>query len=242
MEKENLPNLPRPKSALRSVILESQKIRSDRGEDFFNNKKLSPEEIAGPKPTSKIHCLDENSKTINTDTDFKKLRETHLKLSHLIVDYDKKIFDQNNQVLTPKKPRSKSVHLYIDETIEHFLTSEVKKAETKWGLRKNAGLGQLIQKFILNFMELKKREDRQLKRVKKVFDDFRANLVEFKRSSSAPEEYQAAEQANQKMKILSNDLRILLSLLEFEESELKISLGSDVYTWVDFVLKWKFQS
>jgi hypothetical protein len=241
MEKENLPNLPRSKSALRSVILESQKIRSDRGEDFFNNKKLSPEEIAGPKPTSKIHCLDENSKTINTETDFKKLRETHLKLSHLIVDYDKKIFDQNNQVSTHKKSRSKSIHLYIDEKIEHFLNTESEKVSTKWGLRKNAGLGSLISKFLENFIELKKREERQLKKVKKIIDDFRSNLVEFKKNSSNPDDYQNAERANQKMKVLSNDLRILLSLLEFEEDSLKKCLADD-FNWLDFIIRWKFQS
>lgn len=237
MEEENFENLPRPKHSLKSVILESKKIRVDRGEDFFNNKKITNEQTAKAESTSKIHSRE----NVNNEN-FKSIRDTHLKLTNFIDDYDKKISDQNNQVSNCKKTRSKSIHLYIDETIEHFLNAESKKAETKWGLRKNAGLGQLIQKFILNFIELKKREERQLKRVKKAIDDFRSNLVEFKNHSALPGEYQSAEQANQKMKVLSNDLRILLSILEFEESDLKVSLGNENFHWVEFVLKWKFQS
>jgi hypothetical protein len=237
MEEENFENLPRLKHSLKSVILESKKIRVNRGEDFFNNKKITNEQTAKTEGTSKIHSQED----VNHEN-FKSIRDIHLKLTNFIDDYDKKISDQNNQVFGSKKTRSKSIHLYIDETIEHFLNAESKKAETKWGLRKNAGLGQLIQKFILNFIELKKREERQLKRVKKVIDDFRSNLVEFKNASIIPDEYLKAEQANQKMKVLSNDLRILLSLLEFEEVELKNCLGSELHSWVEFIIKWKFQS
>lgn len=57
-----------------------------------------------------------------------------------------------------------------------------------------------------------------------------------------PDDYQKAERSNQRMKLLSNDLIILLSLLEFEDESLKNGLGSDLYTWVDFVVKWKFHS
>lgn len=235
MEQEKVEN--RVASLLKSVILESKKIRVNRGEDFFNNKKITNEQTTKAGSTSKIHPQED----VNHEN-FKSIRDTHLKLTNFIDDYDKKISDQNNQVSNSKKTRSKSIHLYIDETIEHFLNAESKKAETKWGLRKNAGLGQLIQKFILNFIELKKREERQLKRVKKVIDDFRSNLVEFKNHSASPEEYQRTEQVNQRMKVLSNDLRILLSLLEFEEEELKACLGSEVYSWVSFVVQWKFQS
>jgi hypothetical protein len=88
------------------------------------------------------------------------------------------------------------------EKIEHFLTTESEKAETKWGLRKNAGLGSLIQKFIGNFIELKKREEKQLKHIKKIIDDFRSNLVEFKKFTGNPNDYQSAERSNQKMKAL----------------------------------------
>jgi hypothetical protein len=237
MDKENFANLPRTTTSLKSVILESKKIRADRGEDFFNNKKITNEQTVKTEGTSKIHSPED----VNHEN-IKSIRDTHLKLTNFIDDYDKKISDQNNQVSSSKNTRSKSIHLYIDETIEHFLNAESKKAETKWGLRKNAGLGQLIQKFILNFIELKKREERQLKRVKKVIDDFRSNLVEFKNASIISDEYQKAEQANQKMKVLSNDLRILLSLLEFEEVELENCLGSELHSWVEFIIKWKFQS
>ena len=235
MESEKIENIPRHKLSLKSVIIESQKIRSERGEEFFTNKKNNKSEVVVNEATSKIQLPSENA-----ESEFKKLRESHVKLANLIVDYDKKIFDKNTQVINPKKTRSKSVHLYVDETIENFLNDESKKAETKWGLRKNAGLGQLIQKFILNFIELKKREERQLKRVKKVIDDFRSNLVEFKKSSESPDNYLRSEQANQKMKVLSNDLRILLSLLEFEEIDLKITLGNENYDWVEFVLRWRY--
>ena len=223
-------------SLIKSVIEESKKIRAERGEDFYSEKKHVA--VDAEFTTSKIHTGEQNK----SEADFKTLRETHVKLVHLIVSYDKKIFEQNDQVLSSKKSRSKSVHLYIDEKIEHFLNTESAKSETKWGLRKNAGLGSLIQKFITNFIELKKREEKQLKHIKKIIDDFRSNLVEFKKNSSNPNDYQSAERSNQKMKVLSNDLVILLTLLEFEDESLKNSLGVDLYQWIDFLLKWKFHS
>jgi hypothetical protein len=134
------------------------------------------------------------------------------------------------------------IHLYVDEKIEHFLKAESEKAETKWGLRKNAGLGNLIQKFILNFIELKKREERQLKRVKKVITEFQIHIVEFKKYSASSGEFLKAEEVNKKMKILSNDLNILLSLLEFEEGALKSSLTDDEFKWMDLILRWRYQS
>jgi len=44
------------------------------------------------------------------------------------------------------------------------------------------------------------------------------------------------------MKALSNDLSILLTLLEFEDESLKNLIGDDLYKWIDFVIKWKFHS
>jgi hypothetical protein len=232
MEQEKVEN--KKLSLLKSVIEESKKIRMERGEDFFDSKNKVPPDIE----TSKIHTNAEKKIEVN----FRTLRDSHVKLAHLIVDYDKKIFEQNDQVLNPKKHRSKSVHLYLDEKIEYFLNTESKKKETHWGLRKNAGLGQLIQKFIENFSELKKREERQLKHINKIICDFRSNLVVFKKNSSDPNDYQNAERTNQKMKSLSSDLQILLSLLEFEDESLQKCLGSDSYTWMEFIIKWKYHS
>lgn len=226
----------RQNSALKSLISESKKIRSERGEDFFANKKIEAEKLTTQIP------LSSEAKETSKDTsnaELEKIRQSHALLSTFVSEYDQKIFDQDARVLNTKKTRSKSIHLYIDEKIEHFLKSESQKAETKWGLRKNAGLGNLIQKFILNFIELKKREERQLKRVKKVIDEFQVHLVEFKKYSPSPLEVQKAEIANQKMKTLSNDLNILLSLLEFEEGALKSCLNNDQFRWMEFVLKWK---
>ena len=227
-------------SLIKSVIEESKRFRSIRGEDFYYDKKnvAIEAEFITSKETSKIHSGEQNK----PEADFKTLRQSHVKLAHLIVSYDKKKSEQDSQELKPKKTRSKTVHLYIDEKLEHFLKTESKKAETKWGLRKNAGFGSLIQKFMGNFIELKKREEKQLKHIKKIIDDFRSNLVEFKKISGDPDDYQKAERSNQRMKLLSNDLIILLSLLEFEDESLKNGLGSDLYTWVDFVVKWKFHS
>ena len=227
-------------SLIKSVIEESKRLRAERGEDFYSDKKhvAVDAEFTTAKESSKIHFREQNK----SESDFKSLRETHVKLAHLVVSYDKKFLEENNQVLNPKKARSKSVHLYIDEKIEHFLKTESAKAETKWGLRKNAGLGSLIQKFIGNFIELKKREEKQLKHIKKIIDDFRSNLVEFKKSSGNPNDYQTAELSNQKLKALSNDLNILLSLLEFEDQSLKNSLDADLYMWIDFIIKWKYHS
>ena len=241
MEKENFVNSARSISGLKSLIQDSKKIREARGEDFFGNKKSETVEASkiNSQLTTKIQA---SSEQISTENSFKNIRESHLKLSSMISDNDKKFFEQNDQVLVTKKPRSKTVHLYIDEKIEHFLKTESEKSETKWGLRKNAGIGQLIQKFIGNFIELKKREERQLKRVKKVIDEFQAHLVEFKKYSVNATEYQATEIANQKMKVLSNDLNILLALLEFEVGALKNLLSDDQFRWVEFIIKWKFHS
>ena len=229
MEQEKIEK--KTSSLIKAVIAESKKIREERGEDLFSNRKTESEKL-----TSQIQIPSE--KIISNEGDFKNLRESHTKLANLIADNEKKIFDKNTRVLLSKKTRSKSIHLYIDEKIEHFLKAESEKAETRWGLRKNAGLGNLIQKFILNFIELKKREERQLKRVRKVIDEFQVHLVEFKKHSGS----ETAEIANQKMKTLSNDLSILLSLLEFEDNSLKICIGTELHNWVDLILKWKFQA
>ncbi len=234
MEQQKVQN--KNSGLLKSVIAESKKIRSERGEDFFANKK----EVVSAQVTTQIQTRSEN--VISNEEDFNNLRKSHAKLSTFISEYDQKIFDQSSQVFLTKKTRSKSIHLYIDEKIEHFLKAESEKAETKWGLRKNAGLGNLIQKFILNFIELKKREERQLKRVKKVIDEFQIHLVEFKKYSASAGEFLKAEEANKKMKTLSNDLNILLSVLEFEEGALKNCLSDDQYRWVEFILRWKHQS
>jgi hypothetical protein len=234
VEQEQVKN--KTSSLLKSVIAESKKIRTERGEDFFDTKKIVPVNIE--KLTSQIQTPSGK----NSENDYRSLRDSHVKLANIIVQYDKKIFEQNAQVLNPKKARSKSVHLYIDEKIEHFLNIESKKKETHWRLRKNAGLGSLISKFIENFMELKKREEKQLKHIKKIIEDFRSNLVAFKKYSSNANDYLNAESANQKMKAQSSDLQILLSLLEFEDEFLKKCLGTDSYTWVDFIIKWKFHS
>jgi hypothetical protein len=228
VEQEKIEN--KTSSLIKSVIQESKKLRMERGDDFFSDKKK--EDVL----TSKI----QGGSNKKTSIDFRSLRETHVKLAHLIVSYDKKVFEQSCQVLKPKAARSKSVHLYIDEKIEHFLKAESEKSETKWGLRNNAGLGSLIQKFIGNFIELKKREEKQLKHIKKIIDDFRSNLVNFKKTSSNPNDYQLSELSNQKMKVLSSDLIILLSLLEFEDESLKNSLEIDLYKWIYFIQKWKF--
>ena len=218
-------------SLIKSVIEESKKIREERGDDLFSEKRSDPKTFEVPAQIQKPR---------NSNLDYKKVRDSHVKLSHLILEYDKKFFDKNNQVSESKKIRSKSVHLYIDENIESFLKTQASQSNTKWGLRKNAGFGSLIQKFIENFIVLKKREEKQLKNVEKIISDFRSNLVEFKKFSSDPKDYQSAENTNQKMKVLSSDLQILLVLLEFEENSLKNCLSDDLYKWVDFITKWKF--
>lgn len=226
------------RESIKSLIRDSKKIRSERGEDFFSNKK-SIEPIEHSKITAQIHSPVESE---ISKENYKSLRESHLKLTSLISDNEKKIFDENHQVFPSKKTRSKCIHLYVDEKIEQFLKAESQKAETKWGLRKNAGLGNLIQKFIMNFIELKKREERQLVRVKKVITEFQVHLVEFKKFSSSPGEFLKAEEVNKKMKTLSNDLNILLALLEFEDGALKNILTNDEFKWIEFILKWKHQA
>ena len=234
MEPEKIEN--KKVSLIKSVIEESKRIRTERGEDFYSEKGLTS--VNTEIRVSKIPFSEENKK----EPDFRSMRESHVKLAHLIVSYDKKKSEQNDRPLKAKAARSKSIHLYIDEEIEVFLNAEAEKSETKWGLRKNAGIGSLIQKFIGNFIELKKREDKQLKHIKKIIDDFRSNLVNFKKTSINPNDYRVSELSNQKMKVLSNDLIILLSLLEFEDESLKKSLRSDLFNWIDFIVKWKLHS
>ena len=229
MEAENI-------HSLKSLIKESKKIRANRGEDFFTNKKEASEVRA--LLTAKIQTPSSES-VITKERELKNLRDSHFKLSSLIADNEKKIFDKTSPVFPTKKTRSKSIHLYVDDKIEHFLKTESEKAHTKWGLRKNAGLGNLIQKFILNFIELKKREERQLKRIHKVINEFQLHLVDFKKYSGI--DLISAEEANKKMKVLSNDLNILLTLLEFEDGALKDCLNSDEIDWIEFIMRWKFQ-
>ena len=222
MEAENI-------HPLKSLIKESKKIRTDRGEDFFTNKKEAIEvrtQIQTPSSES----------VITKERELKNIRDSHFKLSSLIADNEKKIFDKTSPVFTTKKTRSKSIHLYVDDKIEHFLKTESEKAHTKWGLRKNAGLGNLIQKFILNFIELKKREERQLKRIHKVINEFQLHLVDFKKYSGI--DLISAEESNKSLKTLSNDLNILIAILEFEEGALKNCIGEDNYRWVEFICKW----
>lgn len=229
IEKRTTSNL------LKSVIAESKKIREGRGEDFFDNKKgITINDTNGEHASSKIQMRN-NEKENQGKVDYRSLRDSHVKLNQIILDYDQKIFDKNNQVFNEKKKRSKSVHLYVDEKIESFLKAESKKSQTHWGLRKNAGLGNLIQKFLVNFIELKKREDRQLKRIRKGIEEFKIHLVEFKKYSKNGDDYLLAEAANQKLKTLSNDLNILLSVYEFESSDLEKILGIDSFKWLEFI-------
>ena len=47
---------------------------------------------------------------------------------------------------------------------------------------------------------------------------------------------------NKMQKKAAYDFIILLTLLEFEDESLKNCLGSDLYKWIDFVVKWKFHA
>jgi hypothetical protein len=123
MEKQTEPN--KGTSLIKSVIAESKKFRARRGEDFFSNKGQESE----AQITAQIQTPSESAST--SQKDFRTLRDSHVKLAHLVVEYDRKIFDKNNRVLGTKKPRSKSVHLYIDEKIESFLRAESEKSPTK---------------------------------------------------------------------------------------------------------------
>ena len=96
-------------SLIKSVIEESKRLRAERGEDFYSEKKNGT--VDAEFSTSKIHSGEQNK----SEGDFRSLRESHVKLAHLIVSYDKKIFEQNDRVLKPKNPRPKSVHLYIQD-------------------------------------------------------------------------------------------------------------------------------
>ena len=75
-------------SLIKSVIEESKRFRSIRGEDFYYDKKNVAVEadFITSKETSKIHSGEQNK----PEADFKTLRQSHVKLAHLIVSYDKK--------------------------------------------------------------------------------------------------------------------------------------------------------
>ena len=215
---------------LKSVIDESKKWREQRGENFFENKKQN--KIS----SSQIQCVQPDH--IN----FKSLIDVHSKINEVVDQYDRKILEQNAQVIEKKKYRSKSIHVYVDERLEKFLKDESSKMQNKWGLRKNAGVGAMIQKFILNYIEIKSREEKQINKVKKLISDFRANLVEYKKYAKDPMYISQAERVNQKMKILSKDLTIFIGLLEYEESALKLSLGMEQFDWLNFIIRWKHLS
>lgn len=85
-------------SLIKSVIEESKKLRAERGEDFYSEKK----NVVAEFKNSKIH----NGSDKNSESDFRTLRKSHVKLAHLIVSYDKKFSEENDQVLSSKKTRS----------------------------------------------------------------------------------------------------------------------------------------
>jgi hypothetical protein len=225
------------RSEIKALIDESKKIRGERGDDFFTNSRL-PNDLNNDKASGILSSDNQECKNEN----FGDLRKKHLQLGHMILQYDQKIFDKNNQVMAQKKSRSKSIHLYIDEGIEHFLKSESKKNESKWKLRKNAGLGQLIQKFIEDYKEKSVREDRQAQKIKAIISDFQKYLVEFKESSANPDDYQRTERISLKMSALSHNLKLLQDNLCFDDDSFKKLLGPEAFGWVEFVFKWHLYS
>ncbi len=210
-------------SPLRDLISESRKIRESRGGDFFNDKKTEKIE------TSKIQIKPEN---------FDKIRSSHLHLNRLLADYDKKIFD-HNQVTNQPQARSQYVQLYVNEKLIKFLKDEAQKKETKWKLRKNAGLGSLIQNFIESFSEMQSRQKKQKEKIEKIILDFRKHLVIFKKQSLLPEDYIFVEESNIMLKKLTNELITLIINLEFDDNFLKREFSADSYKWIDFIVEYK---
>jgi hypothetical protein len=215
---------------LKNLIEDSKKIRALRGEDFFGNKNdgvgLTVQFQENPK------------KQDNVQEGFRKVRDSHVILSNLIKEYDKKIVEQNDLGLVAQKPRSKSIHLYIDEKIEKFLNDERKRADTWWGLRKNAGLGGLIQKFIEDYMKIKKREEIQIQKIRKIISEFRVELVAYKKKSSDPDLYVETERHNQRMRTLSSEMIIYISMMGFDEITLERYLEVD-FKFIDLIIRWK---
>ena len=226
---------------IRALMEDSKKLRAARGEDFFSEKSLKTPSIV-PLKELRVMPGAEDISMPGAEGDFRKIRETHVKLNHLIVEYSQAGLGDPFIVVSPKKKRSKSVHLYLDASVEDFLKKESLKSDTKWNLRKKAGLGSLIAKFIENFIELKARESIQTQNIHKIIDDFRLSLVDFKKTSGNPNEYLKTEKYNQKMRELSNDMGILLPILGFNSETLKKCIGMDQYKWVEFILNWNTYS
>lgn len=213
---------------IRALIQDSKKIRKERGDDFLEVKVTPP---------SVVQVSESN---LDFKEKYKTTREGHSRLRGLISNFDREILKEIEPTPNESKKRSSYVQVYLSNSkVEDFLRDEMLKKESKWKLRKNAGLGSLIQKFIEDYRQMKVRETLQFRRIDKIITEFRKLLVEFKKLSAMPDEYKKTEEIKIKMSELSNNLREFIILLEFDDIELKNEFGDDTYKWIDFVIKWK---
>lgn len=214
---------------LRELINESRKIRENRGHEFdskgihFKNSELTSVRL----------------NEIENKDNFESKRKSHIKLNEMVLEFEREIasvdkFSDKKEI----KKRSKSVHVYIDEKIETFLNEEKKRSHSWWGLRKNVGLGGLIQKFIEDYIKIKKREEFQVQKIRKIISEFRMELVSYKKKSTDPDLYLEAEKHNQKMRTLSSEMIVYISAMGFDEITLEKYLGVD-YKFIDLIIRWK---
>lgn len=231
MEIEKVSNIS---SAIKAVIKDSKISREKRGNDFFHNVKESTVRSEKTKDESSEYNwkLKEN---------YKEIKNTYRVLNSLLENFDREIALKNEEKIPQKtKTRSKSIHVYVDSKLEEFLEHEHKNQEKKWNLRKNAGYGSLIQKILLRFSILEKREKRQIAKIQKIISEFRECIVGFKKYSQLPDEYGKAELYNKKLCSLSSDLEILLSILEIDAETLKANLSdNENFSWIKLILNWK---
>lgn len=211
--------------SIKGLIEESKKIRESRGEDFFANKKIEPDQ-------------DIRNGHQEASLAFEEVRKKQIKLNNVIFEFDEKNSNKYAHVSPPKKPTKKRLHIFLKESVIEFLDYELKNSHL-WKLRKNASYGDIIGSFLERFQIVRERERRQINRVKLGIDKFSELLVSFKKNSLYPDNYIQTEQINQKMKELSLELCNLIILYEFENDFLRTQLEEDKLKMLDFAINWR---
>lgn len=217
-------------SAMSKLIEHSKKARQERGEEFFSSKRPLDVEVTHIRPAAEEKTL--------SRPEYKTARTKHLALNKLIASADAKLNLINNPRPILDSNLKKRVHVYFSTESLAFINEQVKDQATKWKLRKNAGMGDLIGKFVEKFKMAQEREDKQLSELKKIILEFKKHYVDFKTLSNDPDNYERAELVNQKIMILSKRLITYLQILHFDENSLKESLGNDSLVWMDLIIKW----
>lgn len=227
METDRERVLPSKTSALKALMEDSRRIRNDRGEDLFESKKEVRVEPAATAPTPEAK------------TNFREIRDAHLALKNIVLEFDREQLKKHEkpELKDAGRAQVKCIHVYLKPEIYRYLKDQ--RANPIYALRRNAGVGSIISRFIDIFRETRKREEYQLNQIVSIANDFRVDLVDFKKLAQDPEQYKQTEEVNQRILKKSREIHILLPVLGFDEKYLKKNLKEEDYKFIDLLWKWQ---